>query len=108
MATSIIPPQAPEVEQGQDAKGDQQHAPRYQVLLHNDDVTPMDFVVVVLRSVFQKPEHEGVHIMLTAHYWQIAHVATLPLEQAEFRVGQAHRLARARNYPLRLTYEAEK
>jgi ATP-dependent Clp protease adaptor protein ClpS len=83
------------------------HARRYRVFIHNDDVTPMDFVVQILRTNFQKPEEEAIQIMLTAHHSKIAHVATLPLEQAEFRVDQCHSLARARKFPLKLTYEPE-
>lgn len=79
----------------------------YRVLIHNDDVTTMDFVVHILRTVFQKPEEEAVHIMLRAHQSGLAHVVTLPLEQAEFRVDQTHSLARARKFPLKLTYEPE-
>ena len=83
------------------------HAPMYRVFIHNDDVTPMDFVVHILRANFQKPEEEAIQIMLKAHHTNIAHVATLPLEQAEFRVEQTHSLARARKFPLKLTYEPE-
>jgi ATP-dependent Clp protease adaptor protein ClpS len=88
-----------------DAK--QRHAPRYRVFIHNDDVTPMDFVVDTLRGIFHKPQTEAIEIMLQAHKTGVAHVITLPLEQAEFRVDQAHSLARTRKYPLKLTYEPE-
>lgn len=83
------------------------HAPMYRVLIHNDDVTTMEFVVAVLRKVFSKSEEDAIQIMLTAHKTGIGHVATLPLEQAEFRVDQCHSLARARKFPLKLTYEPE-
>jgi ATP-dependent Clp protease adaptor protein ClpS len=83
------------------------HAPRYRVLVHNDDVTPMLFVVDTLRTIFQKSPEDAVRIMLMAHRTGLDLVATLPLEQAEFRVDQAHSLARARKYPLKLTYEPE-
>jgi ATP-dependent Clp protease adaptor protein ClpS len=82
-------------------------APLYRVLLHNDDVTPMDFVVHVLETVFRKSAEEAVEIMLTAHHTGLALVAVLPLEQAELRVDQAHSIARAAKYPLTLTYEQE-
>ena len=88
-------------------KNKERHVPRYRVLIHNDDITPMLFVVETLRAIFQKEEPAAIEIMLTAHKTGIAHVATLPLEQAEFRVDQAHSLARARKYPLKLTYEPE-
>jgi ATP-dependent Clp protease adaptor protein ClpS len=82
-------------------------APLYKVFIHNDDVTPMDFVVYVLRDVFKKEIQEAVEIMLTAHETGIALVAVLPLEQAELRVDQAHSLARTAKFPLTLTYEPE-
>ena len=83
------------------------HAPLYRVLVHNDDVTPMDFVVQILRKQFLKAEADAIAIMLKAHTTGIAHVVSLPLEQAEFRVDQTHSLARARKFPLKLTYEPE-
>ena len=98
---------APATTRQDETKQKPRHAPRYRVFIHNDDVTPMDFVVDTLRSVFQKPEPEAIQIMLQAHNTNIAHVATLPLEQAEFRVDQAHSLARARKLPLKFTYEPE-
>ena len=83
------------------------HAPRYRVLIHNDPVTDMDFVVQVLQRIFHKPRGDAVGIMWTAHTSGLAHVTTLPLEQAEFRVDQAHSLARGQGYPLTFTYEPE-
>ena len=82
-------------------------APLYRVLIHNDDVTPMDFVVEVLRTVFHLALPKAVEVMLAAHQTGVALVAVLPLEQAELRVDQAHSLARAAKYPLTLTYEVE-
>ena len=83
------------------------HAPMYRVFLHNDDVTPMEFVVQVLRKVFHKDQEEAVEIMLHAHRKNVAHVTTLPLEQAEFRTDQAKSLARAKKFPLTFTFEPE-
>ena len=82
-------------------------APLYRVLIHNDDITPMDFVVKILEEIFHKSGVESFKIMLTAHYKGVAHVVTLPLEEAEFRVDQAHSKARAAKYPLTFTYEPE-
>ena len=98
---------AAKTQQDQETRSRTQHAPRYRVLIHNDDVTPMEFVVSTLRSVFHKRMTEAVTIMLRAHTTGIAHVDTLPLEQAEFRVDQAHSLARVQKLPLKLTYEPE-
>ncbi|MBI3724399.1 ATP-dependent Clp protease adaptor ClpS [bacterium] len=82
-------------------------APRYRVLVHNDDVTPMDFVVGILRSVFGLSVAQSVAVMLRAHTGSVAHVTTLALEEAEVRCEKAHGLARAKRYPLTFTYEPE-
>jgi len=82
-------------------------APLYRVLVHNDDVTTMDFVVHVLQTVFQKELEEAVRIMLAAHHTGVALVAVLPLEQAELRIEQAHSLARTAKFPLAFTCEPE-
>jgi len=82
-------------------------APLYRVLIHNDEVTPMDFVVMVLIQVFKKDAGEACRIMMEAHTADTALVAVLPLEQAELRVDQAHSLARTAKFPLTLSYEPE-
>ena len=82
-------------------------APLYRVLIHNDEVTTMEFVVQVLLQVFRKDEREAVEIMLTAHRSGIALVAVMPLEVAELRIDQAHSLARTARYPLTFSCEPE-
>lgn len=80
---------------------------RAKILLHNDDVTPWDFVVYVLRIVFFFTPPEAERITATAHFQGVAFVMALPVEEAKYRVGQAHSLARAANYPLTLSVEIE-
>lgn len=82
-------------------------APMYRVLIHNDDVTPMDFVVRVLREIFRLDLDRALRVMLEAHHGGVAHVVTEPLERAEFHVDQARSLSRPRGYPLTLSYEPE-
>lgn len=82
-------------------------APRYRVLVHNDNVTPMEFVVKVLRSIFGLERIRATLVMLEAHRTGVALVAVLPLEQAEFRVDQAHSMARTAKYPLTFSFEPE-
>lgn len=82
-------------------------APRYKVFLHNDSVTPMEFVVLVLVRIFTLEHKMAIGVMLEAHNHGIAFVGAYSLEQAEFRVEQAHSLARTAKYPLTLTYEPE-
>ena len=59
--------------------------PPYSVILHNDDVNSMDFVVAaLLKSVEPLSQEEAVNIMLEAHNTGRAVVITCPLEHAEF------------------------
>ncbi|WP_420630980.1 ATP-dependent Clp protease adaptor ClpS [Candidatus Leptofilum sp.] len=75
------------------------------VLIHNDDVTPMDFVVVILQRIFQLSPLEAEHVMITAHFNGLALVATLPLSEAKKRVGKAHFAAQLEGYPLMFSIE---
>ena len=81
--------------------------PLYRVIIHNDNVTPMGFVVVVLERIFFLDSSEAVHVMYTAHISGAAHVQTLPRSEAQSRVGKAHFAAGVEGYPLRFTLEPE-
>lgn len=81
--------------------------PPYRVLIHNDDVTPMDFVTAVLRTIFELPLERAAEIMLTAHHTGVAYVGTYSREEAERRIGEAHMLARRAEYPLTFSMEPE-
>jgi len=79
----------------------------WRVLIHNDDVTPMDFVVYVLCHIFDLTSSRAQAVMLKAHYAGLAYVTSLAREEAKYRVGQAHGLARGKGYPLTFTIEPE-
>jgi ATP-dependent Clp protease adaptor protein ClpS len=60
-------------------------APRYRVLLHNDDFTPMEYVVqVLMQTVPSLTQPQAVNIMMEAHTNGLALVITCALEPAEF------------------------
>ncbi|PSB01468.1 ATP-dependent Clp protease adapter ClpS [Merismopedia glauca] len=60
-------------------------APRYRVLLHNDDFNPMEYVVqVLLTTVPNLTQPQAINIMMEAHHSGIALVITCALEHAEF------------------------
>lgn len=82
--------------------------PPYRVLIHNDDVTPMEFVVRILQSVFELLFERAEAVMMTAHQKGIAYVATYSKEEALSRVDRAHGIARADGYPLKFTVEPER
>jgi len=81
--------------------------PPYRVLVHNDDVTPFEFVVAVLRVVFTLSGREALAVTTEAHYTGVGYVMTLPHEEAKYRVGKAHSLARGAGYPLTFSIEPE-
>lgn len=81
--------------------------PNCRVLIHNDDVTPFDFVIVILQRIFQLSSMEAEHVAYVAHTTGLAYVATLPCPEAHKRVGKAHFAASLEGYPLTFTVEVE-
>ena len=81
--------------------------PLVRVVIHNDDVTPMDFVVTVLERIFQLGQPEAVEVMITAHVTGQAHVQTLPRAEAQKRVGRAHFAAGMEGYPLHFSIQSD-
>jgi len=81
--------------------------PFYRVIIHNDHVTPMDFVVHVLKSIFYLSNDKAAQIMFTAHYYGTAYVQTLAKPEAEKRINKAHFEANNAGYPLKFTIEVE-
>ena len=77
----------------------------YRVIMHNDDFTPMDFVVELLRSFFHKDEIEAVHLMMKVHETGRASVGTYPRDIASSKVENATARAREEGYPFRMTIE---
>lgn len=84
-----------------------QFEPLYRVIIHNDDVTPMEFVVYVLKTIFFLGNDKAAQIMLTAHINGNAYVQTLPQSEAENRVNKAHFAASLEGYPLHFSIEPE-
>ena len=82
--------------------------PMYRVLLHNDDYTPMDFVVQILQGIFSKSESEAVSIMLNVHNKGIGLAGVYTHEVAETQVAKVQDLAEQHQHPLQCTMEPEK
>ena len=79
----------------------------YKVILLNDDYTPRDFVVSVLRGVFRMTEGEALGVMLTAHSRGVCVVAVYSREVAETKALQGTDAGRAAGFPLSFTTERE-
>lgn len=97
----------PEIEIVQEQASATTEGPLYRVIIHNDDVTPMDFVIHILISVFRLNGAHALQVMYTAHHQGSAYVQTLPKTEAQKRVGLAHFSARLNGYPLEFTLKPE-
>ena len=80
-------------------------APLYRVLVHNDDLTPFDFVMDVLVRVFKLNRERAFAVTMEAHQGGVALVVVEPREHAEFHVDQAHSIARGGKVPLTFSIE---
>ncbi|NQY62497.1 MAG: ATP-dependent Clp protease adapter ClpS [Alteromonadaceae bacterium] len=77
----------------------------YNVMLLNDDYTPMDFVVEVLRTFFNKNVDQATEIMLAIHYKGKALCGTYTAEVAETKVNQVSSFACENQHPLMCVME---
>jgi ATP-dependent Clp protease adaptor protein ClpS len=77
----------------------------YKVLLLNDDYTPMDFVVVVLQTVFGMSREKATRVMLQVHRNGMGECGTYTREIAAAKVDQVIALARRHQHPLQCTME---
>ena len=80
---------------------------RYNVIIHNDDFTTMDFVVMVLREVFFRSEEQATALMLRVHHSDKAVVGVYTYDIATSKARKATEMARENGFPLRLTVEPE-
>jgi ATP-dependent Clp protease adaptor protein ClpS len=81
--------------------------PLFRVLFHNDNYTTMEFVVAVLRDVFNKSESDAVAIMLNVHRNGLGVAGVYTWEVAETKLKKTEALARASDFPLKLSLEPE-
>src|SRR6478752_7457317 len=79
--------------------------PLFKVMLLNDDYTPMDFVVVVLQTVFAMSREKATQVMLQVHREGMGVCGTYTREVATAKVGQGIDLARKHQHPLQCTME---
>jgi ATP-dependent Clp protease adaptor protein ClpS len=79
----------------------------YKVIILNDDYTPMDFVVLVLRRFFAKSEESATQIMLDVHKKGAGVAGVYTLEIAEMKVMQVNQFSQLNKYPLKSIMEEE-
>jgi len=96
---------APEIYE--DTKQEEALEPHYKVFIHNDDVTPYEFVIVILQKIFELLPMAAEQVTFVAHTNDIAYVATYPKTDAQKRVGKAHFAAGLEGFPLHFSIEPE-
>ena len=79
----------------------------YKVILFNDDYTPREFVVMILKAVFRMSEETGYRVMMTAHKLGSSVVVVCAKDIAETKVKEAMDYAKEAGFPLMLTAEPE-
>ena len=77
----------------------------FNVVLYNDDYTTMEFVVLVLESIFDKGPAEAYRIMMEVHTRGRELYEVFTWEVAETKVATVHELARSEGFPLRAGIE---
>ncbi|WFL79051.1 ATP-dependent Clp protease adapter ClpS [Altererythrobacter arenosus] len=78
---------------------------QYKVLMLNDDYTPMEFVVLVLKRFFSMDLEEATRVMLHVHQRGVGVCGIFPYEVAETKVNQVMDFARQNQHPLQCTLE---
>ena len=86
-------------------KREPQKPGQFAVALHNDNFTPMEFVVYVLQEIFHHPLERAEQIMLSVHKEGMGVAGIYRLEIAETKAYQTAEFAKENQYPLKITIE---
>ena len=81
--------------------------PLHKVILVNDDYTPREFVVTVLKAEFRMSEDQAYRVMITAHRRGVCVVAVYAKDIAETKATRGTEAGRRKGYPLLFTTEPE-
>jgi ATP-dependent Clp protease adaptor protein ClpS len=100
MSKTVVKPRAR-------VKAKTQRPPLYKVILLNDDYTPREFVVQVLKAVFRMNETQAYRVMITAHQRGACVIAVFARDVAETKAKEATELGKSQGYPLFFTTEPE-
>lgn len=87
------------------AKAKPKKPSQFKVLMLNDDYTPMEFVVMVLKRFFSMDLEQATRVMLHVHQRGVGVCGVYPYEIAETKVNQVMDFARQNQHPLQCTLE---
>ena len=79
----------------------------HKVILVNDDYTPREFVIVVLKAEFRMSQDQAYRVMMTAHRRGVCVVAVYTRDVAETKATRATEAGRSKGHPLTFTTEPE-
>ena len=79
----------------------------HKVILVNDDFTPREFVVLVLKAVFRMNEDQAYRVMMTAHQKGACVIAVYVRDVAETKAKEGTELGKQNGFPLYFTTEPE-
>lgn len=82
--------------------------PMFQILLLNDDFTPMEFVVEVLQAFFFMDQEQATQVMMKVHTEGVGVCGVYPRDLAMTKVEQVVKFARQHQHPLKCVMEQEK
>jgi len=82
-----------------------QRPKRFAVVFHNDNYTPMDFVIFILSSIFHKSAEDANQIMMEVHKKGRAVAGVFSFEIAETKLSRSDALAQSSGFPLLLSIE---
>jgi ATP-dependent Clp protease adaptor protein ClpS len=100
MANTVVKPQTK-------TKPKTARPPLYKVILLNDDYTPREFVVLVLKAVFRMNAEHAYRVMMTAHRRGACVIAVYTRDVAETKAKEGTELGKQKGYPLFFTTEPE-
>ena len=101
--TVVKPPTLPRLK----TKTQTQRPPLWKVILLNDDFTPREFVVAVLKAVFRMNESQAYRVMMTAHQNGACVIAVYTKDVADTKAKEATEMGKSKGYPLYFTTEKE-
>jgi len=84
-----------------------QRPPLWKVILLNDDYTPREFVVQVLKAVFRMNADHAYRVTMTAHRRGVCVIAVYAKDVADTKAKEATELGKSKGYPLFFTTEPE-
>jgi ATP-dependent Clp protease adaptor protein ClpS len=89
------------------SKAKTERPPLYKVILLNDDFTPMDFVILILKKFFMKTDGEATRIMMSVHNEGAGLAGLYTFEVAETKVYTVNEFSRRHKHPLKCIMEKE-